>query len=90
MDSDNPSENDQHLLRLNFGLAGVKMLTACIVDGYWMHTFHSELPFGAWSDVGNESRIPVGVPENLQSPRNASFNATLKPGYRGNSLEELR
>ena len=90
LDSDKPRENDQHLLRLNFGLAGVKVRTACIVDGYWTHTFRFELPFGSWSDVGSDTSIPIGIPGNLRSLRNASFNATLKPGYQGNSLEELR
>ena len=52
LDQDNQIVNNPHLLRLNFGLAGVKARTVCIVDGYWTHTFRFELPLGAGNDLG--------------------------------------
>ena len=33
------------LTRLNYGLAVVKLRQVCVVDGYWSHTFHIELPY---------------------------------------------
>ena len=74
--------NTPHLLRLNFGLAGVKARTACIVDGYWTHTFRFELPVGAWSDLGNEPGTLIGVsgdPKLLKVTllRNATLNTSF-------------
>ena len=77
--------NTPHLLRLNFGLAVVKARTACIVDGYWTHTFRFELPVGAWSDLGNEPGTLIGVSGDPKSLKlellrnmtlNTSFNKT--------------
>jgi hypothetical protein len=34
------------ILRLNYGLAAVRLLKARVTDGYYMHTFHVELPEG--------------------------------------------
>src|SRR5208282_407406 len=58
---------------------------ACIVDGYWTHTFGFELPFGAWGDLGNEPGTLIGVSGDPKSLKlellrnmtlNTSFNKT--------------
>jgi hypothetical protein len=34
------------ILRLNYGVAAVRLLKARVTDGYYMHTLHVELPEG--------------------------------------------
>jgi len=56
---DSDGTTSPYILRLNYGLAGVRERTGCIVDGYWTHTFHFEIPV----DINRESVLSYAVPD---------------------------
>jgi len=68
MDSDDTtSTSSPYLIRLNYGLAGIKLRRGCIVDGFWTHTFYFALPTDASQSAsgGPTTRAPraaVSVP----------------------------
>jgi hypothetical protein len=68
MDSDDTtSTSSPYLIRLNYGLAGIKLRQGCIVDGFWTHTFYFALPTDASQSAsgGPTTRAPraaVSVP----------------------------
>src|SRR5664279_3512911 len=57
-----------YLIRLNYGLAAVKLRRSCIIDGYWTHTFHLALPADTDSVSPLASLAAQGTNESSRCP----------------------
>jgi hypothetical protein len=69
-----------YLIRLNYGVAAIKLRMGCIVDGYWSHTFHLTLPKDARRDQVTDSltRTPSGVvTRSPETPTPETLNSSL-------------
>ena len=77
LDSDEAEISSPYLLRLNYGLAGLKVRQVCIVDGYWIHTFHLTLPTEVRSDQTVDTRARNVDPPTPTSLTDTGMNSSL-------------
>ena len=86
---DSDMTNIPFLLRLNYGLAGIRERSTCIVDGYWTHTFHFELPTSVGSLPGGGPSVPRRYRRAPSRPTTTTLNASMICNGSCNHLEGL-